>query len=221
MEGLEKKIDNMNIYETPKIKKQLALYKHLSSDIHLNKDMLDRFLTPPILKYYEMCLKARRQNKKFYTISDSDIKMIITQTYLNILKQIDRGNKPIIANKIRELFGMITYNVMTAEIKERSKFKYEYIDNLEMEVYDDIVEDVDEKRQQQEANHRLYLEVMRIAQDILTKLELDCFVFKYYSNYTNKEIQFLLGLSNINKVSSIINQAETKLKAATKNINLI
>lgn len=211
----------MNIYETPKIKKQLALYKHLSSDIHLNKDMLDRFLTPPILKYYEMCLKARRQNKKFYTISDSDIKMIITQTYLNILKQIDRGNKPIIANKIRELFGMITYNVMTAEIKERSKFKYEYIDNLEMEVYDDIVEDVDEKRQQQEANHRLYLEVMRIAQDILTKLELDCFVFKYYSNYTNKEIQFLLGLSNINKVSSIINQAETKLKAATKNINLI
>jgi len=205
-----------NIYETPQVKKALQIYKHLSSDIHLSKDMLDKFLTPQIIRYYELCLKARRQNRKYYTITDSDVKMIITQTYLNILKQIDRGQKPIIANKIRELFGMITYNAMSAEIKERSKYKYEYIDNLDIEIYDEVVEDVEEKREQQEENHRLYLEVMKVAQETLTKTELDCFVFKYYSNYTNKEIQNLLGLSNINKVSVIINAAESKLKVATR-----
>lgn len=209
----------MNIYETPQIKKQLLIYKHLPNDTHLTKQMLDKFLTPQIIKYYELCLRARRQNRKFYTITDSDVKMIITQTYLNLLKQINRGQKPVIANKIRELFGMITYNVMSAEIKERSKFKYEYIENMEIDVLDEQIEDVEEKREQQENNHKLYLQVMEIAQEILTKTELDCFVFKYYSNYTNKEIQILLGLSNINKVSMIINQAESKLKEATKNIN--
>jgi hypothetical protein len=211
----------MNIYETPQIRKLLLIYKHLPSDVHLTKEMLDKFLKPEIIKYYELCLRARRQNRKFFTITDSDFKIIITQTYLNILKQIDRGQKPIIANKIRELFGMITYNVMSQEVKDRSKYKYEYIENMEVDILDDQVEDVEEIREQQENNHKLYLEVMEIAQGTLTKTELDCFVFKYYSNYTNKEIQILLGLSNINKVSMIINQAELKLKEATKNIKMI
>lgn len=213
----------MNIYETPLIKERLQIYKTRPNDCYLTKEMLDDFLTPQIIRYYELCLKARRQNKKYFNITDTDIKFIITQSYLNILKQIDRGVKPIIANKIRELFGMITYNVMSNEIKLRQKYKYEYLDNInnELEQFSEQIEDIEDKKFLQEHNHNLYLKVMEIAQKNLTKVELDCFVFKYYSNYTNKEIQNLLGLSNINKVSSYISSAENKLKLYTKNLKLL
>jgi DNA-directed RNA polymerase specialized sigma24 family protein len=208
----------MNIYETKKILPYLNIYKKLPVDVKLTKDMLDYFLTPSVIKYYELNLKARRQNKRYFILTDGDLKMIITQTYLNILKQIDRGVKPIIANKIKELFGQITYNTMMSEMKDRTKYKTEYIDELSIEFSDDSYESVEEKKEFQERNHQLYLQVMAIAQSTLTKLELDCFTFKYYSNYTHKEIRELLNISNINKVSIIINQAETKLKEATKNI---
>jgi DNA-directed RNA polymerase specialized sigma24 family protein len=210
----------MNVYETKKILPYLNIYKKLPIDVKLTKDMLDCFLTPSVIKYYELNLKARRQNKRYFILSDGDLKMIITQTYLNILKQIDRGVKPIIANKIKELFGQITYNTMMSEMKDRTKYKTEYIDELSIEFSDDSYESVEEKKEFQERNHQLYLQVMQIAQETLTKLELDCFTFKYYSNYTHKEIRELLNISNINKVSIIINQAETKLKEATKSLNL-
>jgi DNA-directed RNA polymerase specialized sigma24 family protein len=210
----------MNIYETKKILPYLNIYKKLPVDVKLTKDMLDCFLTPSVIKYYELNLRARRQNKRYFILTDGDLKMIITQTYLNILKQIDRGVKPIIANKIKELFGQITYNTMMSEMKDRTKYKTEYIDELSIEFSDDSYESVEEKKEFQERNHQLYLQVMETAQDILTKVELDCFVFKYYSNYTHKEIRELLNISNINKVSIIINQAETKLREATKNLNL-
>jgi len=208
----------MNIYETKKILPYLNIYKKLPVDVKLTKDMLDCFLTPSVIKYYELNLRARRQNKRYFILTDGDLKMIITQTYLNILKQINRGVKPIIANKIKELFGQITYNTMMSEMKDRTKYKTEYIDELSIEFSDDSYESVEEKKEFQERNHQLYLQVMEIAQSTLTKLELDCFTFKYYSNYTHKEIRELLNISNINKVSIIINQAETKLKEATKNI---
>jgi len=208
----------MNIYETKKILPYLNIYKKLPVDVKLTKDMLDCFLTPSVIKYYELNLRARRQNKRYFILTDGDLKMIITQTYLNILKQINRGVKPIIANKIKELFGQITYNTMISEMKDRTKYKTEYIDELSIEFSDDTYESVEEKKEFQERNHQLYLQVMEIAQSTLTKLELDCFTFKYYSNYTHKEIRELLNISNINKVSIIINQAETKLKEATKNI---
>jgi DNA-directed RNA polymerase specialized sigma24 family protein len=208
----------MNIYETKKILPYLNIYKKLPVDVKLTKDMLDCFLTPSVIKYYELNLRARRQNKRYFILTDGDLKMIITQTYLNILKQINRGVKPIIANKIKELFGQITYNQMISEMKDRTKYKTEYIDELSIEFSDESYESVEEKKEFQERNHQLYLQVMEIAQSTLTKLELDCFVFKYYSNYTHKEIRELLNISNINKVSIIINQAETKLKEATKNI---
>jgi len=208
----------MNIYETKKILPYLNIYKKLPVDVKLTKDMLDCFLTPSVIKYYELNLRARRQNKRYFILTDGDLKMIITQTYLNILKQINRGVKPIIANKIKELFGQITYNTMISEMKDRTKYKTEYIDELSIEFSDDSYESVEEKKEFQERNHQLYLQVMEIAQSTLTKLELDCFTFKYYSNYTHKEIRELLNISNINKVSIIINQAETKLKEATKNI---
>ena len=204
----------MNIYETDEIRPKLLIYKHLSDNIYLTKPMLDTFLHPKVIRYYELCLKARRQNKKYFTINDSDIKMIINQTYLNIIKQIERGQKPIIANKIRELFGMITYNQMSFEIKERVKIKFEYIENID--IIDD--DDADEKALFQESNHNLYLSVMEIAQETLTKIELDCFVMKYYSNYKNRQIQSLLQLSNINKVTNILNTAEQKLRQATEHL---
>jgi len=210
----------MNIYETQKILPYLNIYKKLPVDVKLTKDMLDYFLTPSVIKYYELNLRARRQNKRYFILTDGDLKLIITQTYLYILKQFDRVVKPFIANKIKELFGQITYNTMMSEMKDRTKYKTEYIDELSIEFSDDSYESVEEKKELQERNHQLYLQVMAIAQDNLSKLELDCFVFKYYSNYTHKEIKELLNISNINKVSIIINQAETKLKEATKNLNL-
>jgi DNA-directed RNA polymerase specialized sigma24 family protein len=210
----------MNIYETKKILPHLNIFKKLPADVKLTKEMLDCFLIPQVIKYYELNLRARRQNKRYFVLTDGDLKMIITQTYLNILKQIDRGVKPIIANKIKELFGQITYNQMMSEMKDRTKYKTEYIDELSIEFSDDSYESVEEKKEFQERNHQLYLQVMSIAQDNLSKLELDCFTFKYYSNYTHKEIKELLNISNINKVSIIINQAEAKLKEATKNIKI-
>jgi DNA-directed RNA polymerase specialized sigma24 family protein len=92
---------------------------------------------------------------------------------------------------------------------------------MDMDILDEQIDDLEDRREQQENNHKLYLQVMEIAQNVLSKTELDCFVFKYYSNYTNKEIQTLLGLSNINKVSMIILTAENKLKEATKTIKII
>lgn len=210
----------MNIYETKKILPYLNIYKKLPVDVKLTKEMLDCFLIPQVIKYYELNLRARRQSKRYFVLSDGDLRMIITQTYLNILKQIDRGVKPIIANKIKELFGQITYNQMMSEMKDKTKYKTEYIDELSIEFSDDSYESVEEKKEFQERNHQLYLEVMAIAQIHLSKLELDCFTFKYYSNYTHKEIKELLNISNINKVSIIINQAEAKLKEATKNIKI-
>ena len=209
----------MNQYETKQLQPHFKKFKELSNSIHLTKEMLDEYLTPQIIKMYELNLKARRQSKKFYTISDSDIKMIITQTYLNILKQVERGRKPIIANKIKEFFGMTTYNQMLYEVKQKVKFSIEFVDYGNYEWADESDESMKEKSNQQEQNHLLYLKVMEVAQVCLSKVELDCFVFKYYSSYTNKEIKELLGLSNINKVSHILHQAEIKLKEATKELN--
>lgn len=206
-----------NIYETPELRPLLFIYKSLPSDRHLTKDMLDRFLQPKVIKYYENCLKARRQNKRFFTITDSDLKMIITQTYLNLLKQIERGQKPIIANKIKELFGMVSFNVMTNEIKERGK-GVEFIDFGDIDIAGDSMEVLLDKAKEEIYTHELYLKVMGVAQEVLTKIELDCFTFKYYSNYTNNEIRKLLGITNINKVAQILNSAEMKLKVATKHM---
>jgi DNA-directed RNA polymerase specialized sigma subunit len=144
--------------------------------------------------------------------------MIITETYLNIIKQINRGKKPVIANKIKEFFGMTTYNQMLYEVKQKVKWSVEFVDFGDMDCEDESIESINHKAWLQEANHNLYLKVMEIAQDILTKTELDCFVFKYYSSYTNKEIKELLGISNLNKVTQILTRAELKLKEATKSI---
>jgi DNA-directed RNA polymerase specialized sigma24 family protein len=208
----------MNQYETNDLTPHFKKFKNLDNSIHLNKQMLDEFLKPSIIKMYELNLRARRQSKKLFSITDSDIKMIITETYLNIIKQINRGKKPVIANKIKEFFGMTTYNQMLHEVKQKVKWSVEYVDMGDIDFEDESDESIQNKAWLQEANHNLYLKVMEIAQDILTKVELDCFVFKYYSCYTNKEIKQLLNISNLNKVTQILNQAEEKLKEATKSI---
>lgn len=207
-----------NIHETKGNIEYLNIYKNLPSDLPLTKEMLDTFLRPEVVKYYELNLRAKRQKSGYFTLSDGDLRTIIGQSYLNVLKQIERGQKPIWAKKIKELFGQITYNTMMNEMKVRWKWKTEYIDNLTIELADGDGGSPDEIATMQEWNHNLYLEVMKIAQDNLTKIELDCFTFKYYSNWTHKQIKETLNISNINKVSLIINSAEKKLREATKKL---